>query len=283
MFAPLRRVIVKRPDEAFGSADPESWHYTSRPDLDTARAEHDAFVAILEGAGAEIIYQDTPGLESADAIYVHDPSIVTDEGAVLLKMGKPLRRDEPAAAGRTYEALDIPVLGRLTGNASAEGGDLLWIDHDTLAVGRSFRTNALGLERLGELLAPLGVSTIPVEIPYFEGPEVCLHLMSLISIVDSDLAVIYAPLLSVPFRTELERRRFAFVEVDDDEFTTMGTNVLAVAPRHCVMLEGNPVTRGRLEEAGCIVETYAGNEISHKAEGGPTCLTRPILRGGIHS
>lgn len=281
MFAPLARVIVKRPDEAFGSADPATWNYRSRPNLGAARAEHDAFVAILERAGAEIVYQDTPELDSADAIYVHDPSIVTDEGAVLLNMGKVLRRDEPTAVERTYEQLGVPILGRLSGNAWAEGGDLLWIDHDTLAVGQGFRTNVLGLARLADLLAPLGVKTLPVELPYFEGPEVCLHLMSLISIVDRDLAVVYSRLLSLPFRNELERRGFTLVEVVDDEFVSMGTNVLATAPRHCVMLERNPVTRSRLERAGCVVEVYEGDEISHKGEGGPTCLTRPLLRAKI--
>ncbi len=281
MVEPLARAIVKRPDHAFGSADPEIWHYTSTPNLETARAEHDAFVAILERAGAEIVYQDTPDLDSADAIYVHDPSIVTDEGAVLLNMGKELRRDEPTAVERTYESLEVPILGRLTGNVWAEGGDLVWIDHDTLAVGQGFRTNELGLARLEELLRPLGVSTLSVPLPYFRGPDVCLHLMSLVSIVDRDLAVVYSRLLSLPFRRELERRGFAFVEVDDGEFASMGTNVLAIAPRHCVMLEDNPVTRSRLERAGCVVETYKGNEISHNAEGGPTCLTRPVLRARI--
>jgi N-dimethylarginine dimethylaminohydrolase len=279
MVAPLRRVLVKRPGDAFASVDPERWHYTARPDLDGAMKEHDALVAILEEAGSEIVYQESPGLDSADAIYVHDPSIVCDGGAILLNMGKPLRADEPAAVGRTYEALGVPVLGRLTGEARAEGGDLLWIDHDTLAVGQGFRTNAEGLGRLEDLLRPFRVDLLPVPLPYFKGPDVCLHLMSLISLVDDDLAVIFAPLLPESFREEIERRGVRCVEVPDEELESMGPNVLAIAPRHCVMLEGNPVTRGRLEAAGCTVVTYRGNEISLKAEGGPTCLTRPVLRG----
>ena len=279
MVARMKRVLVMRPGDTFGNADPVQWHYTAPPDLHAARMEHDAFVAILERAGAEIINQETPGLDSADAIYVHDASIVTDDGAILLNMGKPLRREEPEAVGRVYEKLGIPVLGRLTGDARAEGGDLLWIDHDTLAVGQGFRTNPEGLERLGEIMRPLGVEVMPVQLPYFKGPDTCLHLMSLISVVDNDLAVIYPPLLSAPFRVELERRGFSFVEVPDEEFVTMGPNVLALAPRHCVMLENNPVTKRGLEQNGCRVETYRGSEISHKAEGGPTCLTRPVLRG----
>jgi N-dimethylarginine dimethylaminohydrolase len=272
-------VLVKRPGDAFGGADPQRWHYTARPDLDEARREHDALVAILEGAGCEIVYQESPGLDSADAIYVHDPSIVCDGGAILLNMGKTLRGDEPAAVGRSYESLGIPVFGRLTEEARAEGGDLLWVDHDTLAVGQGFRTNAEGLGRLEDLLRPSGIDLVPVPLPHFKGREVCLHLMSIISIVDDDLAVVFAPLLAGSFREEIEGRGFRLVEVPEEEFDSMGPNVLALAPRHCVILEGNPVTRRRLESAGCDVETYKGNEISLKAEGGPTCLTRPVLRG----
>ena len=278
MAAPLRRVLVKRPDDAFGSADPERWHYTAQPDLDEARREHDALVAIIEDAGSDVVYQDSPELDSADAIYVHDPSIVCDRGAILLNMGKALREDEPAAAGRTYQRLGVPVLGRLTGEARAEGGDLLWIDHDTLAVGQGFRTNAEGFDRLEELLGPCGVELIPVPLPYFKGPDFCLHLMSVISIVDDDLAVVFAPLLPEPFGELIDQRGFRRVEVPEEEFDSMGPNVLAVAPRQCVVLEGNPVTRRRLEAAGCTVESYQGDEISRKAEGGPTCLTRPVLR-----
>ena len=167
----------------------------------------------------------------------------------------------------------------LHGQARAEGGDLLWLDHDTLAVGQGFRTNEQGLEQLQEALQGLGVRVIPVPLPYFGGTEACLHLMSLISVLDRDLAVVYLPLLPVPFWQELKDRGFQLVEVPEAEFATMGPNVLALAPRQCVMLQGNPITKRRLEEAGCRVFTYTGDEISLKAEGGATCLTRPILRG----
>lgn len=179
---------------------------------------------------------------------------------------------------RRLEELGVPVHYRLQGEARAEGGDLLWLDSDTLAVGLGFRTNAEGLRQLGEAMADLDVTVIPVELPYYTGPTACLHLLSLISIVDEKLAVVYPPLLSVPFWQELRARGYRTIEVPAEEFETMGTNVLALAPGHCVMLEGNRVTRRRLEAAGCEVWTYRGQEISHKAEGGPTCLTRPILR-----
>jgi dimethylargininase len=278
MVEPLRRVLVKRPDAAFAVADPRAWHYTGRPDLALAQAEHDAFVGVLRAAGVEILDHPAPQPERADAIFVHDPAIVTDRGAVLLRMGKALRRGEEAAIGSRFEELEIPIFSELQGEARAEGGDLLWIDHDTLAVGQGFRTNAEGLRQLREVLESLGVTIVPTDLPYHGGPEACLHLMSLISLVRSNLAVVYEPLLPAPLHGFLAARGFRFVLVPDEEFGSMGTNVLALAPGECVMLEGNPVTKARLEKAGCRVRTYRGNEISLKAEGGPTCLTRPLLR-----
>lgn len=276
MFEPLRRVLVKRPDEAFGGADPERWHYTSRPNLDEARREHDALVEILKGAGAEVIDHPEPQPDRADSIFVFDPALVTDRGAVILRMGKELRHGEEAAMARRFREIGVPVLAELGGEATAEGGDLLWLDERTLAVGQGFRTNAEGLRQLREIL--IGIEVLPVDLPYFTGPEACLHLLSLMSIVDRDLAVVYPPLVPVPFWKTLQDRGFRLVEVPEEEFPTMGPNVLALAPRKCLMIEGNPVTRRRLEEAGCEVLTYRGREISLKAEGGPTCLTRPIWR-----
>jgi dimethylargininase len=280
MIAPLRTVMVRRPDESFAVDDPQVWHYTGRPDLEIAQQEHDSLVALLRQAGAEVIYHDEPQHERADAIFVFDPAIVTDHGAIMLSMGKAQRRGEEAAMAHRFESLDIPLLYTLHDEARAEGGDLLWLDHDTLAVGLGFRTNAEGLRQLREALSGIGVSVIPVELPYYTGPETCLHLLSLISIVDHNTAVVYPPLLSVPFWQELERRSFRLIEVPDAEFATMAPNVLALAPGKCLILEGNPITRRRLEGAGCEVVTYKGNEISLKAEGGATCLTRPILRDG---
>jgi dimethylargininase len=280
MIAPLRRVLVKRPDQAFAAKDPDKWHYSDRPNLAAAQREHDALVALLRQSGTEVLYHDEMQPDQADAIFVFDPAIVTDSGAVILSMGKALRRGEEAAMARCFQRLDVPIYYTLQGKARAEGGDLLWVDHDTLAVGLGFRTNAEGARQLSEALSGLGVSVIPVELPYYTGPDACLHLLSLISIVDHKLAVIYPPLLSVPFWQYLrDERGFHLVEVPPEEFETMGPNVLALAPGQCLMLEGNPITRQRLAEAGCKVLTYRGNEISLKAEGGPTCLTRPILRG----
>ncbi len=279
MVDELKRVLVRRPDAAFGDADPAHWHYTSRPDLNGARAEHEALVSTLRNCGCEVVFHDAPLPEHADAIFTHDPVIVTDAGAIVLRMGKPQRRGEEAAIAATLEDLGVPILATLEDEATAEGGDLMWLDHETLAVGRGYRTNAEGLRQLTAALRPLGAKTIEVQLPHAGGPAACLHLMSLISMIDHDLAVVYLPLLPVPFVELLGDRGIEIVEVPESEYPTMGPNVLALAPRRCLVLEGNPGTRARLEAAGCEVLTYRGRELSLKAEGGATCLTRPILRG----
>lgn len=275
---PLRRVLVKRPEEAFAVADPAAWGYAGRPDLAAARAEHDALVEMLREAGAEVVGHDEAQPGRADAIFVFDPVLMTERGAVVLRPGKPERRGEEEAMARRLEALGVPILARLEGEARAEGGDLLRLDRRTLAAGLGLRTNAAGVAQLAAALAPLGVTVVPVELPYYRGPRSCLHLLSLVSLLDRDLAVVYLPLLSVPFWRRLQDGGFRLVEVPDEEFATQAPNVLALAPRRALMLEGNPITRRRLEAAGCEVRTYRGREISLKAEGGPTCLTQPLLR-----
>jgi dimethylargininase len=278
MVSPLRTVLVKRPDAAFGSADAQEWHYAASPNLSIAQQEHDALTDTIRKSGAEVIYHDEYQPDHADSIFAFDPSLVTDAGAIILSMGKGKRRGEEAAMARTYEKLGIPILATLHGEARAEGGDLLWIDHDTLAVGLGFRTNAEGLRQLREVLAGIGVKVIAVELPYYTGPEACLHLLSMISVIDYRTAIVYPPLMAVPFWQELLRCDFTLIEIPASEYDTMATNVLALAPRKCLMLEGNPLTKRLLEDAGCEVRTYRGNEISLKAEGGPTCLTRPLWR-----
>jgi N-dimethylarginine dimethylaminohydrolase len=275
---PIRRVLVKRPDDAFAVQDPKRWHYTSRPDLAAAQEEHDALVEILRQAGAEILYHDEAQPDRADSIYVFDPVLITNQGAIVLRMGKPLRRGEEQAIATELQEIGVPIRLTLGGEALAEGGDLLWLDEKTLFAGIGFRTNQEGVRQLREELSPSGVRVVEVDLPFFTGPEACLHLLSMISLVDHDMAVVYPPLLPVALWQELDERRFHIIEVPDQEFLTMGTNILALAPRECLMIAGNPITRGRLEKAGCRVHTYRGHEISLKAEGGPTCLTRPILR-----
>ena len=278
MVTRLKRVLVKRPDEHFVVKDYAKWHYLDSPNLKEARREHDVFVKILKKAGAEVLLHPEVQPAHADSIFTYDPAIVIEAGAIILRMGKLLRKGEEAPMKRRFEELGIPIHYTVSGEATVEGGDLLWLNEGSLAIGQGFRTNAEGLSQIREALLPLGIDVTPVELPYFGGPEACLHLMSLISFVDCDLAVAYMPLLPVPFWRLLSELGVTLLEVPEAEFNTMGTNVLALSPGKALIVEGNPVTEELLRDAGCEVITYKGVEISLKTEGGPTCLTRPILR-----
>jgi N-dimethylarginine dimethylaminohydrolase len=281
MIGPLRRVVMRRPGEAMAAADPTTWHYTSAIDPEAARSAHDALADALRAWDVEVLYHEEPLPGHADSVFVFDPVLVTDRGTLLLSMGKPLRRGEEEPLARTLQACGVPIHGRLEGEARCEGGDTMWLDHDTLAVGRGFRTNAEGVRQLRALLAPLGVTVLDYDLPYFTGSEACLHLLSLISPVAEDLAVAYPPLMPTAFWRELRRRGVRLLEVPEEEFLhTQATNVLTVSPRRCIMLGGSPVTQELLEMADCEVVTFPGEPLSFKAEGGPTCLTRPVWREG---
>ncbi len=282
MVGPLRRAVVRPPDEAMASADPAIWHYAGPIDLPSALAAHDELVGRLRGWGVEVLVHDTPLPALSDSVFVFDPVLVTEAGTLVLSMGKTLRRGEEDALATFLEGEGVPVLARIVGEGRVEGGDTMWLDHDTLAVGMGFRTNAEGVRQLRTALRPLGVNVLAYDMPWFAGPEACLHLLSLVSPVDVDLAVAYPPLMPTAFWHELKRRGVRLLEVPEREFLeTQGTNVLAVAPRCCLMLEGNPVTQRLLERAGCEVTTLRGESLSFKAEGGPTCLTRPVLRDAV--
>jgi N-dimethylarginine dimethylaminohydrolase len=280
MSAPLRRVMVRPPAAPATGEEYAAFAYPRPVEHDRARREHAAFRTILADSGAEVIVTgpDEDGL--LDAIFAYDPSLITDAGAVLLRPGKALRLPEVARHEATYRELGIPIVGRIEAPGTVEGGDTLWLDEQTLAVGRGYRTNEEGIQQLRAILTQFGVDVLAYELPHWRGPGECLHLMSFISPVAERLAVVYLPLMAVPFVEELKRRGWAFVEVPDEEFETHGCNVLALAPLRALVCAGNPVTRTRLEAAGVSVVAYSGNEISHNRAGGPTCLTRPILRGG---
>ena len=279
MVGRLRRVVMRRPGEAMAAADPVEWHYTGEIDLEEARRAHDAFGDALRAWDVVVLYHEEPLPDHSDSVFVFDPVLVTDEGTLVLSMGKKKRRGEEEPLARALQDCGVPVYGRLEGAARAEGGDTLWLDHDTLAVGRGFRTNAEGVHQLRRLLEPLGVTVLDYDLPYFTGPEACLHLLSVISPVDVGLAVAYPPLMPTAFWAELRRRGVRLLEVPEEEFSrTQATNVLTVAPRKCIMLDGSPVTRELLEMADCEVVTFPGEPLSFKAEGGPTCLTRPVWR-----
>jgi N-dimethylarginine dimethylaminohydrolase len=212
-----------------------------------------------------------------DAIYAYDPVLMTDRGAILLRPGKEARRREPNAVAADLEDAGVRILGALQDPASAEGGDLFWLDASTLAVGLGYRTNDEGVATLRRLLPAVEILTF--DLPHLRGSAECLHLLSLLSPLDRDLVVGFPPLMPVRLIRELSARGIALVEVPEGEFDTMGANVLALAPRVALALEGNAETRRRMEAAGVEVCTYRGDEISRKGDGGPTCLTRPLSRG----
>jgi N-dimethylarginine dimethylaminohydrolase len=284
--ARLTRVVLKHPRDAFVDAATiaAQWrdlNFTAPPDLARAMAEYDRLVEAIAASGTAIDFLPRDAATTLDSIYVRDASIVSPRGMVLCRMGKPRRAGEPAAQRAAFSSLatPIPVIGSIAGEGRIEGGDVVWLDDRTLAVGRGYRTNAEGIRQL-RALAGEAVEVIPVPLPHWRGESDVMHLMSLISPVDDDLAVVYSRLMPVPFREQLMSRGIALIEVPDDEFESMGANVLAIAPRRCIMLAGNPRTRAALERAGAEVVEYVGEEISVKGAGGPTCLTRPIARDG---
>jgi N-dimethylarginine dimethylaminohydrolase len=280
----LRRVLLKHPREAFVSqrvldAQWRSLGFTAAPDFASALREYDALVELIEQSGAQIEWLPSGEHVTPDSIYVRDAAVVTNRGVILCKMGKPQREGEPAAQEAFYRQAGIPVLGAIQPPGRLEGGDLTWIDEHTVAVGRGYRTNAAGIEQLHTLLGDSVNEVIAVALPHWRGPGDVFHLMSILSPIDRDLALVYSPLMSVAFRERLLDHGVTLVEVPDEEFDSMGCNVLAIGPRRCVMVAGNPTTRARLERAGAEVLEYEGREISLKGGGGPTCLTRPLERG----
>ena len=279
----LTGVLIKHAREAFVSqqsidAQWKRLNFSSPPDFSRAIAEYEAFEEIVRESGAEVWTLPADAGLTLDSIYTRDASVVSNDGAILCRMGKPDRAGEPEAQERALRRRDWPVGGRITSPGMLEGGDVLWLDGRTVVVGRGARTNEEGIRQLRALLDDSIQELIVVPLPEWRGPNDVMHLMSLISPVDTDLAVVYSRLLPAPFRGALRERGIRLVEVPDEEFETMGTNVLAIAPRECVMLRGNPRTRAALERAHAIVREYDGAEISLKGGGGPTCLTRPLAR-----
>jgi N-dimethylarginine dimethylaminohydrolase len=279
----LDRVVVRHVRDAFRStekiaAEWQNLGFTSPPDLARATAEYEAFLALLSSGGARVEMLGGSDSLTLDSLYVRDAAVVCDRGAIRCRMGKPQRSDEPAAQEQLLRALHVPVLGAIQPPGQLEGGDVVWLDRRTVAVGRGYRTNADGIRQLRELLNDAVDQVIEVALPHWRGPGDVFHLMSIISPVDRDLAITYSPLMSVSFRQELLDRGISLIDVPDDEFLTMGTNVLALGPRKCLIVAGNPKTRALLEAAGVEAFEYAGEEISIKGGGGPTCLTRPLTR-----
>lgn len=282
MAARLRRVLMRSADGAMRGADAARWHYGPTFDAARAAAQHAALAGLVAACGAAIEWlpDDADGL--ADSVFTHDPSLVTSAGAVILSMGKPLRAPETALHAAAYERMGVPILGRIAAPGTVEGGDCVWVDERTLAVGRGVRTNEAGIRQLAAILEPLGVEVIGYDLPLWLGEEACLHLMSVISPLADDLALVHPPLLPTAFYQLLKSRGIALVTGDPEEFAAsngLSLNVLPTAPREVIAVAGSPRTKAAMEDAGCRVLTFEAEALCIACEGGPTCLTRPVLRG----
>jgi N-dimethylarginine dimethylaminohydrolase len=282
-YLKLASVYIKSAENSFRSEKQlsEQWQelqFLSKPNFEQSLKEYNSFQLYFTNKNIETRFFPVDEKTWIDSIYCRDASIATDFGMIICNMGKKRRVYEPKAQLEAYQQNTLEILGEITFPGTLEGGDVAWLDQKTLAVGHTYRTNEAGIDQLKALLHPRGIEVIVVELPHYKGKEDVFHLMSILSPVDKNLAVVYSPLMPIKFRNELLGRGFQLIEVPEEEFESMGCNVLAVSPRDCLMVDGNPITKKLLEEAGCQVIAYKGNEISVKGGGGPTCLTRPMKR-----
>lgn len=282
-FGQIKSIVLKKAEQAFVNQEKineeaEALNFLGRPAYNKALSEYQDFSSFIENSGAEIHYLNEIHGVSIDSIYCRDASIATDFGMIICRMGKENRMQEPLEEKKLFQHSNIKILGEITAPGTLEGGDVAWLDEKTLAVGHTYRTNEAGIEQLKNLLEPHGVTVLAYSLPHYKGEGDVFHLMSIFSPVSKNIAVVYSPLMPISFRTELLQRSFTLVEVPEEEFESMGCNVLALEAKKCLMVKGNPITKQRLEAAGCQVFEYEGEEISVKGGGGPTCLTRPLER-----
>jgi len=283
MTSTIRKVLIKDPKSAYknqANIDTQynELNYFGKPDFEISLKDYDSFKSILHNNGIEIHCLPSDDITSLDSIYTHDPCLVSNSGVILCSMGKDLRKKEPEMISNYFESLGIPIIGRISSPGKLEGGDIVWIDNRTVAVGVGYRSNFEGIMQLKQILSDDIDEIIPVHLPHWTGPADCLHLMSNVSPIDENLFLVYSKLLPVSFREYLLSRKIKLIEVPDEEYESMGCNVLAIAPRKVIMIEGNNITKKILEDEGVEIFTYPGLEISNKGAGGPTCLTRPFLR-----
>ncbi len=283
--APLRKVAMRRPG-AMLTADHERWHYAKPLDPAAVAQQYEVFAQLVAASGAEIAWLpdgDVSGAidDLADSVFTYDPSFGVPGGAVVLRPGKPLRAGEADLHAAFYDDLGVPVLGRITAPGLFEGGDCFWLDATTLAVGRGFRTNQSGIEQMAAIIAPLGITIEAFDLPYHLGPGACLHLMSVVSVLADDLALVHPPLMPTALYERMQQMGYTLLEAPAAEFDAslgLNLNVLATAPRQVIAIEGFDETLALMRDAGCEVSTFAGDELCIPCEGGPTCLTRPLLR-----
>lgn len=283
MTGELKTVLIKKPEHAFRNQqylkdEYQAYGYLECPDLQKVQQEFAVFEELLRKNTETVLYLPYEDSAGMDSIYTHDTVKVTKNGAIYFPMGKKLRQGEPAATRRFLESIGIPTLGTIGGEGKMEGGDVVWLDEETVAIGRGYRTNAEGIRQFQNLTADIVKETVTVPMPHGEGAEACLHLMSIISMVDTDLAVVYSRYMPVFFRELLLEREIQLIEVPDEEYDLLGSNVLSLGGRRCLVLQGSPKTKAALLEAGATVMEYPGRDLSYFGTGGPTCLTCPLLR-----
>ena len=284
MVGSLERVMVCSPRTAGWNRRDLVAHWQELgfhhlPDFATAQREHEALCRELRSAGSEIIEMPPAAEFSLDAVYAHDASLPTDYGLIVMHPGKPNRVAEGPRHRSFCESLDIPALGNIKPPGTTEAGDIVWLDSKTLLIGHGYRTNSTGIQQMRSLLAPYGVEIIYAPLPYGPGPSACLHLMSLISLLDEHTALVDLPWLAVETVELLKSRGFKFIGIDPSERDTLACNVLALGNNRLLAVEENRNTNARLRQAGFDVRTFPGSELCINGSGGPTCLTRPLLRG----
>jgi dimethylargininase len=281
MNAPLRSVLMRKPDHVMKRADPAKWHYGPTFDADKAARQHAHFTQLIEQSGATIHWLPDDADDLSDSIFTRDPSIITAAGAVVFNMGKALRKAEPALHTAQFDALGIPVIGVIKEPGTIEGGDTIWLDPTTIVVGRGVRTNQSGIEQLTAILKPHGISVLSFDLPLWDGEAACLHLMSMISPLADDLYLVHAPLLPVALYQLMKARGIQLIVAPADEFAAsngLSLNVLPTSPRKAIMVDGFAKTKAAMEAAGCTVTTFEADALCIACEGGPTCLTGPIWR-----
>ena len=283
MVSPLKKVLMKKPQTFMSKVDTQKWNYIAPLDQHLINENYNDFYKIIKNSGAEIIelQLENENEELCDSTFTQDPSLLLNEGAIILNMGKQLRKKETLVHKKFYDSINIPIIGSIINDGTVEGGDCLWINNTTLLVGESYRTNRAGIEQLHEILTSLNILLIPIQLPKNNNKSSCFHLMSIISMLDHDLAIGCERLLPIDLKNILKNNGIELINIPEEEYfksNTLAVNVLALSPRNLVTIEGYLETLDLLSKAECKLNLFSGSELCIKAEGGPTCLTRPIWR-----
>ncbi len=283
MVTKLKKVLMKKPEKLMSNADIKKWNYKSPLNQKMIEKNYQEFFNLIKKSGAEIIELKIKNKkdELFDSIFTHDPSLVTNEGAIILNMGKKLRKEETIEHEKFYHEINIPIIGKIQKKGNVEGGDCLWINNKTLLIGEGQRTNIDGIKQINNILKPFDINVIPIKLPKQKNTNSCFHLMSLVSMLDHDLAIVCKSLLTQELKKIFNKKQIKLLSIPEDEYfksETIAVNCLALSPRNLVLIKGYPKTEELLLKEGNKLNLFNGNDLCKKAEGGPTCLTRPLFR-----